>query len=191
MATVRYIKNFIRDRNVASITPTSRVSVEKICRKINFDTAEVIVEYGPGGGVFTRHILQNLSPSGRLVAIEKNENFYNHLKRAIHDPRFSLVQDTAENVESVLANLGIQKVDAVISGIPFSFFEDPLRARIVNNTKAVLKPGGKFIIYQFYSPFLRKRFNLNGCLSDNLKVVRIHFEIFNLPPLRVYEAINA
>lgn len=52
MDTITYLKNFVRDRNVASITPTSAIGVKKVCSKIDFHKPSVIVEYGPGTGVF-------------------------------------------------------------------------------------------------------------------------------------------
>ena len=48
MSTLTYLKNFIRDKNVASITPTSPFGVRKVCEKIDFKKRNVIIEFGPG-----------------------------------------------------------------------------------------------------------------------------------------------
>ncbi|MEX0823167.1 MAG: rRNA adenine N-6-methyltransferase family protein, partial [Balneolaceae bacterium] len=80
MSTLHFIKNFIKDRDVASITPTSKRCVKKVCNHIDFTKDFTLVEYGPGDGVFSRFLLEKMSPGSRLILIEANENFVKHLK---------------------------------------------------------------------------------------------------------------
>ncbi len=69
MDTIVYLKNMFRDKQVASFTPTSIFGIKKVCDKIDFNKRNVIVEYGPGTGVFTRYLLDNLTPDSKLILI--------------------------------------------------------------------------------------------------------------------------
>ena len=57
------------DKNVASVARTSKKTVERICRAINFDKDIVLVEYGPGSGAFTKYLLSRMSLDSKLIAI--------------------------------------------------------------------------------------------------------------------------
>ncbi|MGC8490361.1 MAG: class I SAM-dependent methyltransferase [Syntrophobacteraceae bacterium] len=188
MDTLVYIMNFLRDKNVASITPTSSVGVKKVCSKIDFSQDRLIVEYGPGTGVFTKYLLGRLGGDSRLILIERNRNFNSFLKRNIDDPRIVLVQDSCENVLETLRNCKESEADYIISGIPFSFLDHDLKHRILYNTHRALKKGGKFLVYQTC-------FQTNNHLKVHLKkyfpIVHSKYELANIPPLRTYEAIKA
>lgn len=188
--TLAYIKNFVRDRHIGSITPTSQYAVEQICKKIDFPSTQTVIEYGPGRGVFTRYLLQKLPAHARVIAIEANQDFFLSLQAKLQDPRLTLIHGRAENVRDILAPLGIHQVDVVISGIPFSFFDQHLKDMIISNTKAVLKKDGQFIIYQFVVPSPDNHRILLHSLKSQLPLVRKSVELLNIPPLRVYEATN-
>ncbi len=188
MDTFVYIMNFIRDKNVASITPTSTVGVKKVCSKIDFSHSDLIVEYGPGTGVFSKYLLGQMGEESRLILIERNRHFNSFLKRKISDPRVVLVQDSCENVLDTLRKCKESEADYIISGIPFAFLDHDLKHRILYNTHRALKKGGKFLAYQTC-------FQTNNHLKNHLKqyfpIVRSKYELANIPPMRTYEAIKA
>ena len=59
MANIKsFTQEFIQDKKmIGSIMPSWRFLVKKIVRKINFSKDKVIVELGPGTGVFTYKII--------------------------------------------------------------------------------------------------------------------------------------
>ncbi len=187
MDTLVYIMNFIKDRNVASITPTSSVGVKRVCSKIDFNRENLIVEYGPGTGVFSKYLLGHMKEDSRLVLIERNRNFKSFLQKNIKDPRMVLVHDSCENVLETLRSIKESEADYIISGIPFSFLDHDLKHRILYNTHRALKKGGKFLVYQTC-------FQTNNHLKVHLKkhfpIVNSKYELANIPPLRTYEAIK-
>ncbi len=187
MDTLIYIMNFIKDRNVASITPTSSVGVKKVCSKIDFSQNNVIVEYGPGTGVFTKYLLKNMREDSRLILIERNRNFNSFLKKNIRDPRMVLIQDSAENVLDNLRACKESEADYIISGIPFSFLDPELKHKILYNTHRALKKGGKFLVYQ---TCFQTNNHLKVHLQQYFPTVNSKYEIANIPPLRTYEAIK-
>ena len=182
MEWVMFLKNFIKDRNVAALVPSSSFGVRKVCSKINFDEDNVIVEYGPGSGVFTRYILKKMSPKSKLILIEANKEFTRKLKE-INDPRVLLFNDSAENVEEILNRCNEKSADYVISGIPFSFFDEALKTRIINRTHNVLSRGGKCLIYQY-------SYHVKKYLQQYFDEIHRDFEPFNIFPLFILEAVK-
>ena len=187
MSTVNYIKCFLRDRNVASITPTSPFGVKKVCRKIDFSRANVIVEYGPGYGVFTEYLLSRMRPGAHLVLIERNEDMFRCLKKSFSNERVHIFNDTAENVGALVNGHLPGKPDYVISGIPFSYIDPRIRQDIIRQTHEVLAENGKFLAYQ---TFYQKDDHLFVHLEHFFREVKSEFELLNIPPMRIYEAVK-
>lgn len=185
MSTVNYVKCFLRDKNVASITPTSPFGVKRVCRRIDFSKAKLIVEYGPGTGVFSEYLLKRLNQSAHLVLIERNPDMFKCLKKKFTDKRVHLYNDSAENVGSLVNGQLNRKPDYVISGIPFSYLPDTIRQDIVRQTHQVLGENGTFLAYQ---TFYQKDDHLYVHLENFFRQVRSGFELLNIPPMRIYEA---
>jgi len=187
MSTKEYVKNFIKDRNIASITPTSKMGVREVCEKMDLSRKVVIVEYGPATGVFTNYLLDHITADSMIIAIELNDNFVDYLRENTRDSRLKIHHDSAENIIEIVKKHGLEKVDYVISGIPFSLMDEETRENIVKRTSHVLKPGGKFLPYQ---TFFQKDEHLMVYLQDYFSSAQDKFFLRNLPPMRVYEAIK-
>lgn len=183
MDTFTYIRAFLKDINVASIIPTSGVAVRRICKSIDFSNDLVIVEYGPGTGVFTEYLLDNITPQSRLILIESNKEFVSILEEKFVSPCVEVFHESAKNVLDVLSESEVEGADYIISGIPFSFFSDSLKNEILAKTKAALKPGGVFLVYQHYN-------HLEELLVNYFAQVEVRPEVLNFPPLKVFEATS-
>ena len=180
--TITFLKSFATDKDVASITPSSQYCVRKLCEHIDFDTTETIVEYGGGTGVFTKHFLKKMKPDAKLFVFETNDNFVEKLSE-IDDERLTIFHDSVENIMSLLPEDLIGKVDHVVSGIPFSFFEWDMKINILNNTQKVLKEDGSFLAYQT-SGHLKKP------LTEVFDNFTTDFCWKNIPPYFIYESVN-
>jgi len=178
--TLLFASNFLRHPHMlGSIIPSSRFLVNQVLKPIDWQRARVIVEYGPGVGSFTGEILQRMRRDARLVAIETNRDFVKFLRAQLPDERLHVVQESAAEVQAVLARLGVHKADYIISGIPLGSMPEAVRADIVAKSRAALEPGGAFLVYQFTArvlPALRRTF------GD----VRHSFELYNLPPAQLF-----
>lgn len=181
--TLSYIKNFIQDRDVAAIAPSSSFLVERVCKWIDFNESAVIVEYGPGNGVFSEHILEHMTEDSRLILIESNPDFVEELREKTRDdPRAVVVKDLAQNVDEILADQGGTGADYVVSGIPFSFLDDEEKEDLLDRTCEVLADDGKFLVYQNYN-------HLEEPLREHFSEVNTEREFRNIPPtMRAYEA---
>ncbi len=187
MDTFTYLKAFIKDKNVASVTPTSGVCVKRLCSKINFDQTDLIVEYGPGTGVFSNFLLKNMKNDARLILIERNKDFGSILQRKLHDPRVIVVNDSAENVLETLRACKESQADYIISGIPFIMIKDEMKQKILYNTHRALKYGGKFLVYQ---TCFQTDSHLKVHLEKYFPSVVTKYEVRNIPPMRLYEAVK-
>lgn len=177
-----FTKVFLKDGMVGALFETSLYGVKKVCRLMDFSKKTILVEYGPGSGVFTKFILGQMTADSKIIAIESNKEFVDCLNK-INDPRLVVVNDKAENILRIIKESGFGEVDYVISGIPFSFFKEEMRVKMVQNTFDALRVGGKFIVYQYsflMAKYLKKRF----------PKVNLSWEVRNLPPEFVMEAIK-
>lgn len=180
--TLEYIRTFLRDKDVASVTPSSAWCVRRVCKNIDFDRRAVVVEYGPGMGVFSRYLLERLSPDSRLVLIEKNPDFADALRKRFNgDGRVSIHNAHARMVVDVLRDAGEEAADYVISGIPFSFLSRKEVDLILAQTSSVIRNGGAFLAYQTSWHLLKP-------LRSHFGNVRTEFELFNVPPMLVFRA---
>lgn len=180
MSTLKFIKNFIKDRDVASITPTSNRCVKKVCSHIDFSKDILLVEYGPGDGVFSKYLLEKMTPGSRLIMVESNANFVKYLKETISDPRAEIFNILAGDIIDVMNSEDIGKVDYVLSGIPFSFLKPVRKMKVLESTKLILKSGGKFLAYQTSGHLKKPVMRVFG----NVETER---EMLNIPPYVIYD----
>jgi phosphatidylethanolamine/phosphatidyl-N-methylethanolamine N-methyltransferase len=164
-------------RGVGAVAPSSRFLTEKMLSKIDFSSARLVVELGPGTGPMTREILTRLRPDARLVVIESNETFCEML-RAIDDSRLSVECASAENLPALLDG---ERVDVILSGIPLASVGRGVAGRVLDVVKDMLLPGGVFVQFQ-YSKLSCKM------IAERFTSVEIDFVPVNMPPAFVYTA---
>ncbi len=175
-----FAKNFVRHpKMLGSIIPSSRFLIERLLGRVDWEEARVIVEYGPGVGTISGEILRRMRTDASLVVVETNEDFVDYLRATFPDPRLHVVHGSAADVEQVLAGLGLDRADYVISGIPFSTIPDAAREAIIRSTHGVLRPGGAFLVYQF-SP------KVGADLRRVFSRVDRGFEPLNVPPAQLF-----
>jgi phospholipid N-methyltransferase len=178
--TLLFAKNFLQHpRMLGSLIPSSRFLVHRLLSRIDWKRARTIVEYGPGVGTITAHILRRMSPNTKLIVFEMNEDFVQYLKRAFPDKRLHVVYGSAERVQKELDRLKLDGADYIISGIPFTTMPVELREKIMRESRRALKPGGSVLVYQFTRavlPYLKTHF-------DHIDQ---DFEPLNILPARLF-----
>ena len=174
--TLLFFKNFLTNpAAIGSVVPSSPFLVNQLLDGLDFEQARVIVEFGPGTGVFTAEVVRRLHPEAKLICIELMEEFYTELKGRYTDPRVVMVHGSAADVCKHLEANGFSHADYVLSGLPFTSLPEGLRHEILSNTAKALKPEGRFLLYQ-YSTFLL------GRLRQYLKVINTRWTPLNVPP---------
>ncbi|ARV06047.1 hypothetical protein BTO04_04725 [Polaribacter sp. SA4-10] len=147
-----------------AITETSRKVEIEICRYIPKNKDVVVVEFGMGHGNITKEILNNISPNSKLYTFEVNEEFCDHVKTLIKDDRLIIINDGAENMKRRIN----QKVDCVISSIPFSFFSKEKGLGILQDAYDYLSNE------TYYSQVLLTKFNFKKfqAIFDNSEIIK-------------------
>lgn len=175
-----FIRNFWKERKmVGAMAPSSKYLAKKMLERIDFSTAKVIVELGPGTGVFTRKILQKLSPDGILLVFELNDSFMNMLRKEFNDPRVILIHDSAEKIGEYLVKYGYSEADAVVSSLPLANFPSELKHRILTESHRVMHSNALYVQFQY-------SLNAKKSIKHFYKHVEIAFTPANFPPAFIY-----
>lgn len=176
-----YIKNV---RTVGAILPSTRYLAKKMIAHVSFSTANVIVEYGPGTGVFTEAILQRKHDSTVLIVIEQNKAFFDILcQRYAHYENVFIEHDSAENIKKILKKHGQKQADYIISGLPFAALPAAVSDAILHSTVHVLTKQGSFVTFQY--TMLKKNF-----MHGFFKHINVTREYRNIPPAYIFLCTN-
>jgi phosphatidylethanolamine/phosphatidyl-N-methylethanolamine N-methyltransferase len=144
---------------------------------------KVILELGPGTGVFSRELLWRY-PHSRIVAIEVNDSFANRLNQAV--PGITVIRGCASQLDVHLTKLGLSRenVAAVVSGLPLLSLPGELPQQILASVTGVLQPGQRYIQFT-YSVRAWKRFDVVGFNRGPTKKIW-----WNVPPANVLTFIR-
>lgn len=168
---------------VGAMAPSSRFLAEKMLENIDFTTANVIIELGPGTGIFTDEIISRMNDNTCLLVFELNDNFYHSLANRINDPRVHIIHDSAEHIQQYLDQHNCGKADVVVSSLPLAVFSDELRSAVLDASYDSLKDVGKYIQFQYSLQAKR-------LLKSIYKNVSIRFTPLNIPPAFVYTCLK-
>ena len=176
----KFLKTFFKERKqVGAVAPSSRFLIKKMCDKIDFSTADAIIELGPGTGVFTTEILKRAKPTCKIFVFELNESFYNLLKEKITDPRVILYNKSADEVDLVYKEHGIKNVDAILSSLPLAVIPDQVKKKILLKSYEALRCGGVYVQYQYSLASTR-------LIKMAFPKMKISFSTINFPPAFIY-----
>ena len=166
---------------VGSVIPSSKILIDKMLAPVDWENTKLFVEYGPGVGTFTQHILDRLAPDGTLLTIDTNPDFTDYLNGKFTDSRLEAVTGSAANVGKILAERDMPPADYVLSGLPFSTLPPGVGPKIAEATAEALRPGGAFLVYQF-SPKVR------DFIAPHFDRIDKGFEWVNIPPATLFWA---
>lgn len=181
-STLTYLKSFFKDKDVASVTPTSRFCIQTVCKPIDFSQDLHILEYGAGAGVFAASMLPRMTPGSTFTMFETNDILFEKLKE-IDDSRVRLFNKSVEYVLELLGEEKTGSIDYILSGIPFSFIDDDTTLSILKQSKNLLKRGGAFLAYQTSG-------HLKNPLQQTFGEIETEWEWRNIPPMTVYRAVK-
>lgn len=164
---------------VGSVVPSSKFLSRKMLDHLNFKSAKLVVELGPGTGVFTERIIEKLGKDCTLLIIELNDKFYKDLKKRITDKRVCIRKGSASDLHKFMKELNIEKADFIVSSLPLAIIPSTLRKRIVIEVNHKLEKNGEFIQFQYSLQSLK-------LFKKVFKQVSIRHCLFNMPPAFVY-----
>ena len=176
-----FVKEFFKEKKqVGAIAPSSRYLMKKMLEPIDFETAKVIIELGPGNGVFTKGLLKKMSSDSKLFSFELNTSFYDLIKSTIKDPRLILVNESAEKIGDILKEHSISEADYVVSSLPLAVIDASIKNDILDAAISHLNPNGNYIQFQY-------TLNAKKLLESKFNSVTYKFVPANIPPAFVYK----
>ncbi len=171
-----FVRNFLKHpRMVGSVIPSSRFLIQRMLAKVDWANSELVLEYGPGVGIFTAEILRRLRPDGTLVAFETNPEFVQFVGRWVRDARLVLIHGSAADADRILAANRLPLADYIISCLPYAAMASEQRDAILRTAHKVLRPGGAFISYHYSPTMLSSLQSIFGNVGRD-------FEPLNIPP---------
>lgn len=183
---VNILKEYlINQKTTGAICPSSSHLAEAMASNELLSTG-CVVELGPGTGAITEKILTKIPKDCTFFTLEINPAFSAELKEKF--PNTTVYSDSAENIHKYLQKHNLKQCDAVISSLPWTFFDQQTQKQIFTSIYNSLAANGKMITYSYLHSLIfpsGKRFQ--KLLSHHFPNLQKKIVWKNLPPAIVYE----
>jgi phosphatidylethanolamine/phosphatidyl-N-methylethanolamine N-methyltransferase len=179
-----FFREFLKERRVVgAISPSSKFLAKRMIASVNFDKARILVEFGPGTGIFTKEILKRMHADAILLVFETQKSFCDRIENEIKDKRMILINDSAEKIGEYLNKNGFESAEYIISSLPFTVIPSQIKNAILNQSVKFLANGGYFLQFQY-------TLNAHKLLKSKFKTVKLDFTPMNIPPAFIYRCSN-
>jgi phospholipid N-methyltransferase len=166
------------------IMPSQRFLIARMIEPVPITYRGQIIELGAGTGALTLR-LATRCPNARILACEINpilaRDNRNHLTAAGLNGRVQVRADSAEHLLREMAQVGRERPDYVISGIPLGNLGGDKARTLLETIRQSLGVGGMYIQFQ-HSLLDRKK------IRATFPNMRTALVLLNFPPAVVYFA---
>ena len=167
---LQQIKN---GRKNASITPSSSFLAKQMLKWIDWDRIDSVIELGAWTGIFTEHIRKHAKPNTKIIIIEI-EDIYAKILQNKFQETIIIEKDDVKNIDSIRQKHQIQKIDLIVSGLPFV----PAKS-IHEEIRRYTSQGTIFRSFTYQPSVFKKQY-------VDMPVRKIGYTFLNVPPARVY-----
>jgi phosphatidylethanolamine/phosphatidyl-N-methylethanolamine N-methyltransferase len=181
-----FLKQFLNTPfGVGSITPSSKKMAKLMVASLDVEPGDVVVELGPGTGVFTRELLACGVAPENLILVEFNADFAAHLRDEF--PGVHVELGDASALPALLHRLGHQKVKRIVSGIPMRSVKPHQRVAITAAIAASLEVGGVVVQFTYVklSPLSKVAAKAGGLLGRQTAMA-----LSNVPPAFIWRYVK-
>lgn len=190
MSTLGFMREVIRaNKHTGALAPSSPELAKAVIDMARLRGQKVIVEFGPGNGVFTEEILRRMDSDAHFMAVEINPEFVKQTRKRC--PKARVIEGSAADTPKFLQADGHSHCDLIISGLPWTRFEGWLQDELLRATVESLRPGGRFITFAYsFSPHVPsgRRFFREKLPAAFKSVTRSRPIWKNFPPAVVFTA---
>lgn len=190
-STAQFLKAFLRNSGqVGAIAPSSPQLAQMMVDWFDWEEIENVVEYGPGTGVFTEKIEEHRREGSRFFAIEMDPELARITRERC--PEVTVHTDSVTNVGQLCNGAGIDRVNAILCGLPWAAFPESLQDECLDAMFEVLPEGGQFATFAYWQGLLLpagQRFRRK--LKERFREVQFSPTAWkNLPPAFVYRCVR-
>jgi phosphatidylethanolamine/phosphatidyl-N-methylethanolamine N-methyltransferase len=185
---VTFISSAVRSPGViGAVAPSGRALSDLLASVAPAEGHPVVVELGPGTGVVSAALRRRLPEGARHIAVEIDPGMVEHLRRT--RPWLEVVQGDAADLQKLLADIGVDRVDALVSGLPWTLFPESAQRGIMEQVTRVLAPGAPFTTFAYsHVRVLPTQRRFRGVLEESFAEVRVTPTVWrNLPPALAYQ----
>lgn len=171
---------------VGAVVPTSEAMADLLTRIVPRSGAPVVVELGPGTGAVTGVIDDRLDPQARHIAVELDPEMAAYLQRT--HPGLEVIEGNAVKLGALLAEHDVEHADAVVSGLPWSLFDDETQGLILGQIAELIGPSGAFTTFAYrHGLLLSAARRFRRALHETFDEVLVTATVWrNVPPAFVY-----
>jgi len=185
-----FLGEFVRNaRQTGALAPSSRWLARRMIASAAIGAQDRVVEIGPGTGAFTRHLVERLPPGPhQLLVVERNPRFCTMLQQRF--PMHEVVLADACHLPELVHAHGWDRVERVISGLPWAAFDADLQQALLTAVTQVLAPTGRLVTFAYWGAHqLPKGRRFRARLEARFQQVRTTSVVLrNFPPAFVYIA---
>ena len=170
---------FANPLRIGAVAPSSPKLAAAMAEWLPMDPDNYVLELGPGTGAVTQALIKYGLREDRLVAIERNPNMADLLRKRF--PSARIITGDAWQLDRLLqrCRTPVSLVGAVISSLPLLNFPAEQAESLADKIKSVLHPHGNWVQYSYHlgkkQPRGAEQFHLRASKSVWM----------NLPPARV------
>jgi len=166
---------------IGGFLPSSKALARAMASGVDLHKPGAVVELGAGTGVVTHALLQAGVKPDNLVVIERDEKL--HALISNHFSHLNILCADAIELDKVLAGIGVTRVSAVVSSLPFLVMPKEVRNAIQQQMAKVIGQDG--VIIQFtYGP--KSPITITQMRKNHLHGKRHKLVVANVPPAHVW-----
>jgi phosphatidylethanolamine/phosphatidyl-N-methylethanolamine N-methyltransferase len=163
---------------IGAILPSSDAVARAMANDVPFSRPGAVLELGGGTGVVTRSLIEAGCPPERLIVVEREPVLADILRRRFAEAR--VVEGDACAIGTLLAELGVKQLAAVISSLPIKWFPLESQRAVVEPCFDLLGEGGMLLqlTNALVSPLAMRSLGLKGT-----EVARVWSQF---PPVQIW-----
>lgn len=175
-----------RPGRIGAVYPSSPRLAGVLASVVPSQGTPTVVELGPGTGSVSAMIAGRLPAGSRHLAVELDPSMAAFLRRT--RPGLEVVDGDAKELTALLAARAAHRVDAVISGLPWSLFDEGGQREILGQVGAAIGAEGAFTTFAYtHTLAMRGARSFRRLLGDRFDEVLISRTVWrNLPPAYTY-----
>lgn len=136
-----------RPTRIGAVAPSSARLSGVLASVVPRTGEPVVVELGPGTGAVSTAIEARLPAGARHLAVELDGELAGYLRRT--QPSLEVIEGDAACLARLLAERGVTRVDAVVSGLPWALFDQAAQESILDQVSRVIGPTGAFTTFAY------------------------------------------